>query len=85
MLSLEKYITKAVNKPFHSIRAGVARDNALMLEIKSAQIVNTVHMVCMCMGKQHGIDLVNPGLQQLLAHISAGIHQDVLAGMLYQQ
>jgi len=80
-----KYVAKSAQQLFQYRRAGVSGHYGTMAKMKTAQIVDTVDMVGMGMGKQHGIDLGYSLTQHLLPQIGASVNQDIPAARLDQQ
>jgi hypothetical protein len=58
------------------ISVGVDRHALLGAEVVAPQVVEPVNMVGMRMGVEHGIDMLDPGGDHLLAEIRAGIDND---------
>src|SRR5262249_28072137 len=64
-----------------SIRPAFDRSLA---QCEGTQVVDTVHLVGVLMGPDHGIDALDLGVEQLGAQVGRGIHQDGLALALDQ-
>src|SRR5690606_28192650 len=51
-------------------------DAPAIVQRQHAQVINAMRMVGMLMGKEHGVDPIDIGVEQLLAHIRSGVDQD---------
>jgi hypothetical protein len=69
-LLLMEDIAKSAQQAFHGGRAGITGDHLTVQKIKTSQVIDTIDMVGMGMGKQHRINLRYHLTQHLAAQIS---------------
>ena len=81
----DKNIAKTRLQPIYGRLAAITGDHRTMEKVEAAQVVNTIDMIGVGMGKQHAIDLLYAMPQHLQPQIRRGIHQNRIPLMRDQE
>ena len=70
---------EAIGKPVHDILRGrlvqIDRNAPALVQHHRAEIVDAVGLVGVLVGQEHRVDMIDPGVDQLLAQIGRGVDQ----------